>query len=185
MRTARLPRNEFSVSGALDCLGRNYYCFEYYEYEYFVGEEMMKELHILELLGEIYRRVIRTVAPLAEEEGLSMTDMLVVWKMRSRECCRVKELVAEIGLPPSTLTGILDRLTEAGWLAREADPDDRRAVVVRRTEKLDKFAHVLLKERTKILVAAFGKLPRDLLDRLNADLTAVHELLQAEERRNE
>ena len=161
------------------------YVFRYYEIEYFVDEENMKELQILELLGDIYRRVLRTVAPLAEAEGLSMTDMLVVWKMRSRECRRVKELVNEIGLPPSTLTGILDRLTEAGWLSRETDPDDRRAVLMRRTDKLDRFTHLLLKERTKILGAAFGKLPRELLERLNADLAAVHDLLQAEEKHNE
>ena len=142
----------------------------------------MKELQLLELLGDIYRRVFRTVAPLAQSEGLSMTEMLVVWKMHARECRRVKELVAEIGLPPSTLTGILDRLTEAGWLSREADPEDRRAVVMRRTEKLDKFIRVMTQERTKVLAAAFGKLPRELVQRLTADLTAVHDLLEAEEK---
>jgi DNA-binding MarR family transcriptional regulator len=142
----------------------------------------MKELQLLELLGDLYRRVFRTVAPLAQSEGLSMTEMLVVWKMHSRECRHVKELVSEIGLPPSTLTGILDRLTEGGWLSREADPEDRRAVVVRRTEKLDKFIRVMTQERTKLLAAAFGKLPRDLVERLAKDLTAVHDLLEAEDR---
>ncbi|NUT36400.1 MAG: MarR family transcriptional regulator [Hamadaea sp.] len=35
------------------------------------------------------------------------------------------------GLHPATMTGILDRLERAGWIARDRDPDDRRAVVVR------------------------------------------------------
>jgi DNA-binding MarR family transcriptional regulator len=35
------------------------------------------------------------------------------------------------GLHPATMTGILDRLERAGWVARERDPADRRAVVVR------------------------------------------------------
>jgi len=34
-------------------------------------------------------------------------------------------------LHPATLTGILDRLERGGWIARERDPSDRRAVVVR------------------------------------------------------
>ncbi|MGN7799627.1 MarR family winged helix-turn-helix transcriptional regulator [Leifsonia sp. 22587] len=34
-------------------------------------------------------------------------------------------------LHPATLTGILDRLESGGWIARERDPQDRRAVVVR------------------------------------------------------
>ncbi|HKT02415.1 MAG TPA: MarR family transcriptional regulator [Rugosimonospora sp.] len=35
------------------------------------------------------------------------------------------------GLHPATLTGILDRLERAGWVARERDPADRRAITVR------------------------------------------------------
>jgi len=34
-------------------------------------------------------------------------------------------------LHPATITGILDRLERGGWVARERDPADRRAVVVR------------------------------------------------------
>jgi DNA-binding MarR family transcriptional regulator len=35
------------------------------------------------------------------------------------------------GLHPATITGILDRLERGGWVARERDPSDRRAVAVR------------------------------------------------------
>jgi DNA-binding MarR family transcriptional regulator len=35
------------------------------------------------------------------------------------------------GLHPATLTGILDRLEKGGWIARERDHADRRAVLVR------------------------------------------------------
>ena len=35
------------------------------------------------------------------------------------------------GLHPATMTGILDRLEQRGWVARDRDPSDRRAVVVR------------------------------------------------------
>jgi DNA-binding MarR family transcriptional regulator len=42
-------------------------------------------------------------------------------------------LARRTGLHPATMTGILDRLQRAGWVARERDPDaaDRRAVTVR------------------------------------------------------
>ncbi|WP_442544392.1 MarR family winged helix-turn-helix transcriptional regulator [Arthrobacter sp. KN11-1C] len=35
------------------------------------------------------------------------------------------------GLHPATMTGILDRLERGGWIARDRDPSDRRAVVIR------------------------------------------------------
>jgi DNA-binding MarR family transcriptional regulator len=40
-------------------------------------------------------------------------------------------LARRAGLHPATVTGILDRLEGGGWVARERDPADRRAVHVR------------------------------------------------------
>jgi len=40
-------------------------------------------------------------------------------------------LARQAGLHAATMTGILDRLEKAGWIARERDPADRRAVTVR------------------------------------------------------
>ena len=40
-------------------------------------------------------------------------------------------LARRAGVHPATMTGILDRLEQGGWIARERDPADRRAVVVR------------------------------------------------------
>jgi DNA-binding MarR family transcriptional regulator len=40
-------------------------------------------------------------------------------------------LARRAGLHPATITGILDRLARDGWIVRERDPEDRRAVLVR------------------------------------------------------
>ncbi len=40
-------------------------------------------------------------------------------------------LARAAGLHPATMTGVLDRLEKAGWIVRERDAEDRRAVVVR------------------------------------------------------
>jgi DNA-binding MarR family transcriptional regulator len=40
-------------------------------------------------------------------------------------------LARRAGLHPATMTGILDRLEQGGWVARERDPSDRRGVVIR------------------------------------------------------
>ncbi|MGV9308532.1 MarR family transcriptional regulator [Nonomuraea sp. NPDC003727] len=40
-------------------------------------------------------------------------------------------LARQAGLHPATLTGILDRLERAGWVARERDTADRRAVLIK------------------------------------------------------
>ena len=40
-------------------------------------------------------------------------------------------LAQRAGLHPATMTGVIDRLERDGWVARERDPADRRAVLVR------------------------------------------------------
>jgi DNA-binding MarR family transcriptional regulator len=40
-------------------------------------------------------------------------------------------LARRTGLHPATMTGVLDRLERSGWVSRERNPSDRRAVVVR------------------------------------------------------
>jgi len=52
-------------------------------------------------------------------------------------------LAKRAGLHPATVTGVLDRLEGAGWVARERDPADRRAVVVRaRRERAAEVYHL-------------------------------------------
>jgi DNA-binding MarR family transcriptional regulator len=50
-------------------------------------------------------------------------------------------LARRAGLHPATMTGILDRLERGGWIARERDPSDRRAVRVRAVR--DSYAKIL------------------------------------------
>jgi DNA-binding MarR family transcriptional regulator len=37
-----------------------------------------------------------------------------------------KALGQRLGMHPATMTGILDKLENGGWVTRERDPDDRR-----------------------------------------------------------
>lgn len=39
-------------------------------------------------------------------------------------------LARRTGLHPATMTGIIDRLERGGWITRERDPNDRRAIAV-------------------------------------------------------
>lgn len=143
----------------------------------------MNEIKLVELFMEINRKLFKRLAPLAQQEGLSIAEFLVLWKMHRKVSCRVLELASEIGVPPSTLTGILDRLTAGGWLEREADPEDRRAVVMKITQKLRQLIRHFTQASGKSLVKVFNQLPPDLIERLTADLKAVFDCLEREETR--
>jgi DNA-binding MarR family transcriptional regulator len=139
------------------------------------------EIRLVELLNRIQRKIMRRLAPFVQAEGLSLTEALVLWKLHRGEPYRVTDLASEIGLPPSTLTGVLDRLAEGGWLKREPDPRDRRGVVLKDTRKLGDFVQQTLRASSRSLEKAFQALPPETLQRLNEGLAALLDCLERDE----
>lgn len=50
-------------------------------------------------------------------------------------------LAKRAGVHPATMTGVLDRLERGGWIARERDPHDRRAVLLKAAR--DRYAELM------------------------------------------
>ena len=68
-------------------------------------------------------------------------------------------LAQRLAVHPATMTGILDRLERGGWIVRERDPSDRRAVLVR--VKRDRYGELLshytgLSRSMNRLLAGYG-----------------------------
>ncbi len=141
----------------------------------------MNEMGLVELFWNIYRRLVKRLSPLARREGMSMSELVVLWKAHRVGECRVTTLADDLGVPPSTVTGMMDRLVEGGWLARERDPDDRRAVVMKSTPALAELIRSLKHEASKTLEKSLRGIPAEVRDRLASDLTTVLECLEKEE----
>lgn len=66
---------------------------------------------------------------IAREFGLSSTDLQTLHLLVLREEVRTpKQLSQTTGLPSSTVTRVLDRLQDAGYLRRSHDTTDRRQI---------------------------------------------------------
>ena len=70
-------------------------------------------------------------AAAAEKIGINVTDLNCLNIMALRGSMTAGELARATGLTTASITGVLDRLEEAGFVRRERDPQDRRRVVVR------------------------------------------------------
>src|SRR5438105_13848853 len=69
-------------------------------------------------------------------------------------------LARRAGLHPATLTGVLDRLERGGWVVRDRDPADRRAVVVSaRREKNAQIARLYARMNASMdeICAGYGE----------------------------
>src|SRR5437016_332606 len=70
----------------------------------------------------------------AEHFGLNRTDMRCLELLRNRRPMTPTGLADALGLTTGGVTTVIDRLERSGFARRHPDPDDRRKVVVERTE---------------------------------------------------
>ena len=74
----------------------------------------------------------------AERLNLNATDhkcLDMIWRCHETsqggECMTPGQLARETKLTTGAVTGVLDRLEQAGYVSREHDPEDRRRIIVR------------------------------------------------------
>jgi len=67
----------------------------------------------------------------ADRIGINATDLNCLNTLSFRGEMTAGELARERGLTTASITGVADRLEEAGFVRRERDPRDRRRVVIR------------------------------------------------------
>ena len=66
----------------------------------------------------------------ADQIGLNATDLNCLNILSFSGHMTAGELARATGLTTASITGVIDRLEEAGYVSRERDPHDRRRVVV-------------------------------------------------------
>ncbi|MGD0153022.1 MAG: MarR family transcriptional regulator [Thermacetogeniaceae bacterium] len=142
----------------------------------------VQDVQLIELVSKIHRKIQRRLAPLFESEGLSATEIVVLKTMHHRQTCRISELSESSGIPPSTLTGILDRLVAGEWLQRVPDAEDRRSILIRCDPKLSISVERLTAKIETELQAMIGILPAEHYSRLIADLQRILDYLENEQR---
>lgn len=97
---------------------------------------------------------------------------------REPDGLRLSELSKRMMVTNGNLTGLVDRLVSEGLVLREADPDDRRAFVVRLSKAGSAIFARIAATHEEWLVAMFGTAERKTLDRLMRDLDELKRSLR-------
>jgi MarR family transcriptional regulator for hemolysin len=139
------------------------------------------EIQLFELVGDLSRKMHRRIDRETRADQLSATEVSVLWRMSRKRSCRVSELASEIGLPASTLTGILDRLVGRGILARETDPNDRRSVIITTTSKVDEFVNNRRAASRAIVFDILKQFTPDEMERMLAGLKRFNKYMDESE----
>lgn len=89
---------------------------------------------------------------------------------REPDGLRLSELSKRMMVTNGNLTGLVDRLVSEGLVIREADPDDRRAFVVRLSKAGSAIFARIATTHEEWIASMFDLVERKTLDRLMGDL---------------
>lgn len=125
------------------------------------------------LLSKAYQRAYAELKERLKPYGLTPVQQLVLAALWKEDGLTAGEIGKRIVLDSATLSGTLERMVAAGWINKEPDPDDRRAVRVRLTERgraLDEAVTQARWEANEALLSRLNLEEKILLKRLLRDL---------------
>lgn len=99
----------------------------------------MSETYTADRITEATRRLdvalLTMTAAYAREVGVSVAELLALENLESGDGLGPSELARRLQLSTGAVTALLDRLEASGRVARASHPNDRRRIVVTRTDK--------------------------------------------------
>lgn len=77
----------------------------------------------------IQKNLMKNALKAMERDNLSKTEIMILFMVK-REPLKATELAEKIGISASTLTGVVDKLVEKGYVKRIRDENDRRVIFI-------------------------------------------------------
>jgi DNA-binding MarR family transcriptional regulator len=102
--------------------------------------------HIVELQRKIDRSRTQYELDVWMELPLTIGQLKSLFFISSQGSTNLGKLAAALGVTPTNTTGIVNRLVKQGLVSRTENPEDRRMLLLRATEKGEELV-VNLKER--------------------------------------
>ena len=128
---------------------------------------------ILFILSKANQRVYATFKSQLQPYGMTPMQALVLNALYEEEGLSAGELGKRLVLDSATLSGVLDRMAEAGWIIKNSDKTDRRVLNIQLTEKSNQFRDEFLQKTENVnqkVLSSFNTEERLLLIRMLKDL---------------
>ena len=129
---------------------------------------------VTDLLGVLWRRVHHETMQRITSPGITPARMRALRLVaRSEAPVRMGELADRLGIVPRSATTLVDELTDAGWVQRFPDPDDRRATLVEVTPDGRKILEKAGRIRREVSAEMLSALAPSDLAKLRSLLSAA------------
>lgn len=135
---------------------------------------LMAKIH--QLAGRIFTKMLKKYE--IEINPAQGRIMFVLWR---EDEIPVSELAKKTSLGKSTLTSMLDRLESSGYIKRVPSAEDRRKILIQRTEKDRSFQHLYVRVSKEMNELFFGGFSKREMDEFEAYLRRVYDNLTRRE----
>jgi DNA-binding MarR family transcriptional regulator len=128
---------------------------------------------IIFLLAKAYQKAHSAFKQKLAPFGITPVQQLILAVLEEEEFLSPGEIAERVAMDNATLSGVLDRMGEAGMIRKEGNREDRRSVRVSLTPKAKKMQDELTEQRKAINEEITGKLSMEerlLLKRMLRDL---------------
>lgn len=123
---------------------------------------MADKTDLIREVAELHRRVNRSIRQHTSEAwmdlNLTTAQLKSLFFIANQASTNSRRLASALGVTPSNVTGIVDRLVEQGLVIRQENPDDRRVLLLQATEKGESILTDLRERRTTHLAEALARL---------------------------
>lgn len=104
---------------------------------------------IIFLLAKGHQAVQSNFKRRIKKYGLTTSQHLILEALWVMDGQTAGDLVKQLSLDHATMSGVLDRLAEGGWITKEPDPADKRFLRVHLAKKAKEQVPFLIAEREK------------------------------------
>ena len=102
---------------------------------------------ILFLLSKAYQKAFGNFKRRLQDYGLTPVQSLVLMTIAEEEGLSAGNIGKRLVLDNATLSGVLDRLAEGGWIIKATADDDKRLLQIYLTPKANEMTGIIIKER--------------------------------------
>jgi DNA-binding MarR family transcriptional regulator len=126
----------------------------------------------LRLIPEVHRATHR-IGIFLDSLGITQGEGHILSHLAASGDATIADLHRALAHRRSTLTSILDRLAERGWITRETDPKDRRSFIIRLSKNGRSAAARIYRELERIEGRALGEVSKQDLGTVAAVLQSL------------
>ena len=148
-----------------------------------------QEKERIKLIGEIIqlqrqvKRVLRRDEPsVLMELSLTIAQLKSLFFISSEGSTNSRKLAQALRVTPSNVTGIVDHLVEQGLVSRQENPEDRRMLLLKPTNKGEALLASLRESRIGQLSEALSRLSEEQLSTLAQGFRFLVEAAEASEK---